>query len=258
MYKLNGENIVGSAQKSVAFGQPIVLEKVWFTRDKQDILRNFTYEFLPSKVYTIVGGSGHGKTTLAKLMVGLYRPSSGRILLNGVEQKNLNSRLLRRTVTLVPQDEEILGETIEDVLLCGIPKVTEERLQKALKLSSSYDFICQSENGIKTRIDEEGRRLSGGQKQRLRIAKALLRDSSIYIFDESLSNLDKQMEEQIFWNIQRALKGRTIIYITHNIMLTRYVKNIIVMNEGCIEASGDHDFLFKNSMKYRSLLRGVS
>ncbi len=198
----------------------------------------------------LVGPSGHGKSTILSLMLGLIRPTSGRILLDGRDMSDLDMRSFRRHVAVVTQQSVFFGGTIRENVAYGHTGVPEPRLVRALELANAWGFVSQLEHGIDTRIGDGGRALSGGQMQRLALARALLRDPRILVLDEPTSALDVEAELAFRRALANVGPGRTVVLVSHSITNARTMDRILVVEHGRIAAAGSHDELMRTENFY--------
>lgn len=204
-----------------------------------------------------VGPSGAGKTTLVKLLVGLYKPKKGSVFFNNIAEKELNLNKLRREFGLVTQDVQLFAGTIRENLLFVNPQATEEECMDALKKSAASSLLNRADKGIDTVIGEGGVKVSGGEKQRLSIARALLRRPSILIFDEATSSLDSITEEEITKTIRSvsSVKERITILIAHRLSTIMHADRIYVLEKGVITESGNHEELLEKKGLYYAMWR---
>ena len=217
------------------------------------IFDNLSFKIEPNTTVAFVGKSGSGKSTILNLMSKMYEADAGEILIDGVNINNLTKESLRNTISLVNQFPYIFDMTIKENLLLAKKDATNAEIEKAIKDASFDDFVSTLNKGLDTKVGESGVKLSGGQKQRLAIARALLRNSSIIIFDESTSSLDNFAQE----NIKRSsdnLKGKsTIVIVAHRISTIKNVDKIFFLDEGKIVDSGTFDKLFKKNEKFKNM-----
>ena len=217
------------------------------------IFDNLNFEIEPNTTVAFVGKSGSGKSTILNLMSKMYEADSGEILIDGVNIKSLTKQSLRNTISLVNQFPYIFDMTIKENMLLAKKDATDEELNKAIKDASFDDFIATLNKGINTKVGESGVKLSGGQKQRLAIARALLRNSSIIIFDESTSSLDNFAQGNIKRSIDN-LKGKsTIVIVAHRLSTIKNVDKIFFLDEGKIVDTGTFDELFNKNEKFKNM-----
>ena len=203
---------------------------------------------------SLVGKSGCGKSTISNMIMGFYKDYTGNIKLNGKELRNIKENELMKKINVVNHNSYIFTGTIEDNLKMGKENATEEEMYDVLKRVNLYGFVNNSEKKLKTEIKEAGSNLSGGQKQRLALARALLYDSEIYIFDEATSNIDVESEDDIMNVIYELSKNKTIILISHRLYNVRKSDNIYVLDKGNIVESGNHEELMKKEGLYFNLV----
>ena len=217
------------------------------------IFENLSFKIEPNTTVAFVGKSGSGKSTILNLMSKMYEVDDGEVLIDDVNINDLDKETLRNSISLVNQFPYIFDMSIKDNLLMAKNNATEEEIWQAIKKSYLDEFIESLPNGIYTVVGESGIKLSGGQKQRLAIARALLRNSSIIIFDESTSSLDNFAQEEIKRSID-GLKGKsTIIIVAHRLSTIRNVDKIFFLDEGKIVDIGTFDYLFENNIKFKNM-----
>ena len=217
------------------------------------IFENLSFKIEPNTTVAFVGKSGSGKSTILNLMSKMYEVDDGEVLIDDVNINDLDKETLRNSISLVNQFPYIFDMSIKDNLLMAKNNATEEEIWQAIKKSYLDEFIESLPNGIDTVVGESGIKLSGGQKQRLAIARALLRNSSIIIFDESTSSLDNFAQEEIKRSID-GLKGKsTIIIVAHRLSTIRNVDKIFFLDEGKIVDIGTFDYLFENNIKFKNM-----
>lgn len=217
------------------------------------VLDNLSFKIQPNTSVAFVGKSGSGKSTILNLMSKMYEADKGEVLIDGVNIKDLDKETLRNSISLVNQFPYIFDMTIKENLLLAKKDATDEEILSALERASLNDFIASLKNGIDTQVGESGIKLSGGQKQRLAIARALLRNSPVIIFDESTSSLDNFAQGDIKRSIDE-LKGKsTIIIVAHRLSTIRDVDKIFFLDNGKIENVGTFDELFENNVKFKNM-----
>lgn len=221
------------------------------TGEGNKVLDNISLELKSGETYALVGASGGGKSTLLNLIMRFYESKSGEVYIGDSKLSEVSLKSLRKKISLVFQDAMINDESIEENIRFGNRAVSFDEIKRVSRICCIDEYIESLSDKYDTKVGEDGDMLSGGQKQRISIARGILRNSDIYIFDEALSNLDKTIEQKIFNNIQEKLTEKTKIYITHNINLIKGLKNIIVLNDGKIEDVGDHEKLIKTSRTYK-------
>ncbi|MBP9759191.1 ABC transporter ATP-binding protein [Candidatus Dojkabacteria bacterium] len=236
----------------------IEFKDVNFGYDKgNEILKNFNLVIKPGESIALVGQSGAGKTTLIKLLMRLYDPSSGNIFINDVNIKDICKSELRKKIGIVPQETILFNDTIGYNIAYGKNEFSQGELDIAVKAANLQDFIYSLPDQYLTYVGERGIKLSGGQKQRLGIARVFMENAPIIIFDEATSNLDSESERLIqesFWNLAN---GRTTIIIAHRLSTVKKVDKIIVMDNGEIAEIGTHSELSKKDKGIYSYLWGL-
>ena len=188
----------------------------------------------------IVGASGSGKSTLASLLTHTWDPASGTVTIGGTNVADASLRDLRATVASAPQRPYLFNDTLRANLLLAAPDATEADLERALEAVDLTDWLATEKDGLDTVVGDMGERLSGGQRQRLALARALLRDAPIYVFDEATSQVDPATEARVREGIARVAKGRTIVEIAHRISAVRDADQIIVMDAGRVVETGTY------------------
>lgn len=235
------------------FTGSVVFENVNFRYDtsrEQNSIDNLSFEIMPGQTVAIVGKSGSGKTTISKLLLGLYLPQSGKIVLDDYCLSNLSLSSLRKQTAIVNQDIFLFGGTIKENLLIASPYATPEAIEKACTLACAKNFIDELPLRYDTQIGEGGGLLSGGQRQRLAIARALLRKPSLLILDEATSNLDTESERIIQENLRHVLANQTTLIIAHRLSTVKSADLILVMAQGKLIESGNHQELMARQQAY--------
>ncbi len=224
-------------------------------RPDQTVLRGISFEVLPGEMVALVGPSGAGKSTLFDLLLRFYDPQAGTVRLDGVDVRELSLADLRQRIGFVPQEAVLFAGTLRENLCYGRPGASEVDLAEALRLAHADDFVRALPLGLDTRVGEGGSGLSGGQKQRIAIARALLTRPRILLLDEATSALDAESEEHIRNSIE-TLKGRcSILVIAHRLSTVRQADRILVLENGALIDSGDHNSLMGSSELYARFAR---
>jgi len=223
----------------------------------KDALRNITFKAKRGETIAFVGPSGSGKSTLVKLLVGLYRPKEGKILYNGHNFDEIDFDQLRERIGFVTQDTQLFSGTIRENLLFVNPTATDEQCLDVLRKSACHTLLDRADNGLDTIIGEGGVKVSGGEKQRLSIARALLRNPNLLVFDEATSSLDSLTEEEISETIRDVSVGTThlTIVIAHRLSTIMHATKIFVLEKGKIVENGTHDELLENKGLYYAMWR---
>ncbi len=221
--------------------------------DQPQVLNDISLAIQPGEVIGIVGRSGSGKSTLTKLVQRLYVPELGRILIDGIDLSLVQPAWLRRQIGVVLQENYLFSRSVKDNIALADPGTPIERVIQVAKLAGAHEFILELPEGYDTKIEEQGRNLSGGQKQRIAIARALLTNPSILIFDEATSSLDYESERIIQNNMQSIASNRTVFIIAHRLSTVRDADRIIVIDKGRIIEQGSHDALIQHGGLYAKL-----
>ncbi|MEW6427020.1 MAG: type I secretion system permease/ATPase [Thermodesulfobacteriota bacterium] len=216
-------------------------------------VRQVSFEILPGMSVGIVGRSGSGKSTVAKLLQRLYLPHDGAISIDGVDIRHMNPVWLRCNIGVVLQENYLFSGTIRDNIALPRPEASMELIIRAARLSGAHEFIAQLPEGYDTVVGERGSSLSGGQKQRLAIARALITEPRILIFDEATSALDYQSEKIIRQNLKQIRQGRTTIVIAHRLSTIEDCDLIIAMDRGEVVEMGNHERLMRRQGYYHRL-----
>ncbi len=220
-------------------------------------VEEINFKMKKGETVAFVGPSGSGKTTIIKLLVGLYRPSSGTILYNKTPSTELNLNEFRKEIGFVTQDTQLFSGTIRENLLFVNPDATDEDCLRVLRQSASHSLLARAENGLDTVIGEGGVKISGGEKQRLSIARALLREPSILVFDEATSSLDSLTEEEITKTMRDVTerKEHLTILVAHRLSTIMHADHIFVLEKGRVAEVGTHDKLLKKKGLYYAMWR---
>ena len=223
----------------------------------QHAINDISFEVKTGETIAFVGPSGSGKTTMMKLLVGLYRPQTGKILYNGIDENHINFEDLRNQIGFVTQDTQLFSGTIKENLMFVNPAAPEEDLYDVLQKASCQNLLARAEKGLDTMIGEGGLKLSGGEKQRLSIARALLRKPKLLIFDEATSSLDSLTEEEITATIRdvSANGDQVTILIAHRLSTIMHADRIYVLEKGDIVETGSHEKLLEEKGLYYAMWR---
>ncbi len=233
----------------------IIFDKVTFRYriDGTEVLRKLSLEIPAGKVIGIVGRSGSGKSTIAKLVQRLYVPEAGRVLIDGVDLAQVDPAWLRRQIGVVLQENFLFNRSVRDNIALPDPGLPMEQVVAAAKLAGAHEFILELPQGYDTMVGEHGCSLSGGQRQRIAIARALVTNPQILIFDEATSALDYESESIIQRNLAQICRGRTVILIAHRLSTIRNANWIFVIEKGEIIEQGMHQDLLQLNGYYARL-----
>ena len=236
----------------------ITLDKVVFSYrpEAQPVLKGIDLDIQSGEVVGIVGRSGSGKSTLTKLVQRLYSPQGGRVLVDGIDISLIDAAQLRRQVGVVLQENLLFNRSVRENIAITDPAAPIEAVMRVAMLAGAHDFISELPEGYDTMVGEQGASLSGGQRQRIAIARALFTNPRVLIFDEATSALDYESEAIIQRNMRLICNGRTVLIIAHRLSAVRNANRIIVMDQGNIVESGNHDqLLAKQQGVYAHLWR---
>lgn len=232
----------------------IEFKDVSFAYDEKTILDHISCEMKKNTITAIVGPSGSGKTTFCNLIARFWDVNTGEILIGGKNIKEYTLPHLMSHIAMVFQSVYLFEDTIENNIKFGAPNATREEVIEAAKKAMCHDFIEALPNGYDTLIGEGGATLSGGEKQRISVARAMLKDAPIVIFDEATANIDPENEDKLKAAIEELTKNKTIIMIAHRLSTIRNADQILVLNNGKIEQRGNHEELMKQGGLYKTLI----
>ncbi len=219
------------------------------------ILKDISFKVKPGQTVAIVGQTGAGKTTLAKLINRTYDVTSGQIFVDGVDVREWNLASLREQISIIEQDIFLFSRSLSDNIAFGKPEATKDEIMAASIAAQAHDFILDFDQTYATTVGERGVTLSGGQRQRIALARAFLTDPRVLVLDDSTSAIDSATEDKIQRAISNASRGRTTFIITHRLSQIRWADLIIVLRKGSIAAIGAHDDLMKTSEAYSRIFR---
>ena len=233
----------------------IKLDNVTFSYDgERNVLSNINMDIKSRNLTAIVGESGSGKSTIASLILNNYSATEGKVLLNNKDIEEINLDKICDKMAIISTNSYIFNSTILDNLLMAKKDVSKEEISYALKAARLYDFVNNLKDGVNTFVGEGGNNLSGGQKQRLALARCILADREMIIFDEATSNIDVESEESIWKSIYELSKEKTILVISHRLANVKDADNIYVLNKGILIESGTHEELMKTKGHYFNMV----
>jgi ATP-binding cassette, subfamily B, bacterial MsbA len=246
-----------SAKRLPKFSGAIRFEDVSFAYadadDSREVLRGMSLEVKSGEVLAVVGSSGAGKSTLVHLIPRFFDVSSGRIVIDGYDVRDVTLTSLRSQIGIVTQDTVLFNDTLRNNIAYGQPHVSLKHVEEAARAAHAHEFICALPEGYNTMIGERGVRLSGGERQRIAIARALLKNAPILILDEATSALDSESEALVQSALQNLMRGRTVFVIAHRLSTVRRADRIVVLENGTIADIGAHEELIQKLGTYRRL-----
>ena len=232
----------------------LIFDDVTFADDGgSPALQDINVSVEPGQPVAIVGQTGAGKSTVAKLINRIYDVDQGRVLIDGVDVRDWDLAALRRQISIIEQDIFLFSRSVAENIAFGCQDGTRAKVEEAARNAQAHDFILAFRDGYDTEIGERGATLSGGQRQRLALARAFLTEPHILILEYSTSAIDSATEDRIQQAIERAAHGRTTILITHRLSQIRWADLIVVLKQGRIAAIGSHEDLLQQSEAYRNI-----
>lgn len=252
---LNTKSGIQNGTANTLLKGEIRIENLSFTYPETGIkaLDNISIHIEAGKTLAVIGRTGSGKSTLANLLLRMYDADQGTIQYDNVAIEDYNFKSLRQQVGFVPQQVFLFSDSISNNIAFGLDECDQDRIEKAAKDAAVYENIMNFEEGFATHIGERGITLSGGQKQRVSIARALVKDPEVLIFDDCLSAVDTKTEEEILHNLGRIMKGKTSIFIAHRVSTIKNADHIIVLENGKIIEQGNHENLLLLGKTYAEL-----
>jgi len=243
---------------AVSFPAPVrgcvELDGVSFSyRDLTPVLNGIQLQLEPGEKVALVGMSGSGKSTIAKLVARVYDVNRGAVYVDGTDVRSVRLESLRTKVCYLLQDAVLFDRTLKENLLLGKPTATTKELQRAAEIADMKDLLRRLPEGWDTRLGPRGNALSGGERQRVALARAVLQNPSVLLLDESTSALDAPSERRVFLNLAQYFQNRTIVFVSHRIAALSWVDRIVVLHRGVIEEQGTHDQLISNGGLYKHL-----
>lgn len=234
--------------------EAITFDDVGFSyREGEPVLTDISFTAPSGSVTAFVGPSGAGKTTLLDLLARFYDVTEGRITMDGVDIREFALRDLRGSLGVVSQETILFHDTVRANIAYGFPDAGQDEIERAARAAHAHDFIEELPQGYDTVVGERGTELSGGQRQRLAIARAILRDPPILVFDEATSSLDTEAERLVQGAIERLLEGRTVFVVAHRLSTVQRSDQILVLEKGRIVETGTHQTLMESHGLYRHL-----
>jgi len=238
-----------------AFRERIVFDKVGFEYEPSGVpvLRDISVEVPRGSVVALVGETGSGKTTLASLLARFYDPTQGRVLLDGVDLREVETASLRRLIGIVTQETILFNDTIAHNIAYGSETAEQDQIEEAARKANAHDFIVRAPDGYERVVGEKGFVLSGGERQRVAIARAILKNPPILILDEATSALDTVTERLVQEAIARVMQDRTVFAIAHRLSTVKHADQILLLDQGGIVERGRHEELYQAGGRYRAL-----
>jgi ABC-type multidrug transport system fused ATPase/permease subunit len=221
--------------------------------DDRPVLEDIELDVSAGRTIALIGHTGSGKTTLTSLVPRFYDVTSGRVLIDGADVRDVTLRSLRRAIGVISQDPFLFSATVRENITFGAPDLTDEEVERVARLAQAHEFVERLPDGYDTVIGERGITLSGGQRQRLAIARAIAVDPRILILDDATASVDASTEAKIRLGLREAMRGRTTLIIAHRLSTISLADEIVVLDAGRIAARGSHDELLETSQVYRDI-----
>jgi ATP-binding cassette subfamily B protein len=243
----------GKAALSVSQGRVEFRDIQFGYNEDRQILKGLNLALEPGRSLALVGGSGAGKSTITRLLFRFYDPQSGQVLIDGQDTASVTQHSLRHSLGIVPQDTVLFNDTLRNNLLYAKPDANEEDLIEVIRMASLTRLINDSPDGLDTLVGERGLKLSGGEKQRIAIARMLLKEPAIMVFDEATSSLDSETERTIMAEIRKVAEGNTALIIAHRLSTVVDADEIAVIEDGSVVERGTHQGLLAKQGRYSQL-----
>jgi ABC-type multidrug transport system fused ATPase/permease subunit len=250
------EEVADRAQARALGSGPgrVQFESVWFEYSSgRPVLQGIDLELEPGKTIALIGHTGSGKTTLTALVPRFYDVTSGRVLIDGVDVRDVTLTSLRREIGVISQDPFLFSASVRENIAFGAPDATDDEIEQAARWAQAHEFVDELPDGYDSVIGERGITLSGGQRQRIAIARALVVDPRILILDDATASVDATTEARIRLGLREATRNRTTLIIAHRLSTIALADEIVVLDEGRIVARGRHDDLQATSPVYREI-----
>ena len=236
------------------FDSEVIFDNISFKYENEYVLKDFSLRIPKGKTVALVGQSGSGKSTIANLITRFYDVNIGRILIDGIDIREITTSSLRSQLGIVTQEAILFNDSIKNNLRLGNDNASDDDVIEALKIANAWEFVKDLPEGIETNIGDSGNKLSGGQKQRLSIARAVLKSPPIMVLDEATSALDTESERLVQVALENMMKNRTSIVIAHRLSTIQNADEIVVLNKGEIVENGKHSELIEKNGIYKKLV----
>lgn len=235
----------------------LTFKNVSFTYDGASVpaIKNLSFEAKPGETTAIIGGTGMGKSTIVNLIPRLYDVTEGQVLVDGIDVRDYDTEVLRNKIGFVPQKAVLFSGTIDSNIAFGDKNAGEERIEEAVKIAQSYDFVMKKEDAFNSSISQGGTNVSGGQRQRLAIARAIVRKPEIYVFDDSFSALDFKTDRSLREALSKETGNATVVIVAQRISTIMEADRIIVVENGEVEGIGTHKELLKSCKVYKEIVK---